>query len=92
MTCAVLDRLLCRRVIGRSFSAHVSEHGHDGGLGVLGTKYVAGMTVGKHTKYLVGKTLSHGSYIAKVESDLAERFQIRQQSSRFGTGDEVRPQ
>jgi hypothetical protein len=52
--------------------AYVSDHGCDGGAGVLGTDDNTRVAVGKHAEHLVGESLSHGSDIAKVQNDFSE--------------------
>ena len=60
--------------------ADVFDHGQDGGARVLGVYDDAGVAISKHTEYFIGKTLSHGSYVTKVEADFSELLQIGQQT------------
>ena len=59
------------------------DHGQNGRTGVLGVDDDAGMASGKDPKHFVGKSLSHGSYVTKVEADFSELFQIGQQTFRL---------
>lgn len=59
------------------------NHGQHGGTGMLGVEDDAGMAIRKDSKDFIGKSLSYGAYITKIEADFSELFQIGQQTFRL---------